>query len=114
MKKYTHICAFIIFLITSSSSFAQYFTVSTSTSVVTDGAVTIDYGGGTVTNNGTITNTDGTLKFSGGITFAGSGTTNTKNLIVAHSGDSSTLNNRINTTRIHINKCQKQIFQPVN
>ena len=98
MKKNTHICAFIIFLITSSSSFAQYFTVSTSTSVVTDGAVTIDYGGGTVTNNGTITNTDGTLKFSGGITFAGSGTTNTKNLIVAHSGDSSTLNNRINVT----------------
>ena len=88
--------AFLLFLL-SSSSFAQNFTISSGTSIVTSGAVTINYGGGTLTNNGTLTNTDGTLSFSDPVTFAGSGTTNSKNLTVAHSG-TSTLNNRINVT----------------
>jgi hypothetical protein len=97
MKKIPQfLIAFLLFLL-SSSSFAQNFTISSGTSIVTSGAVTINYGGGTLTNNGTITNTDGTLSFSDPVTFAGSGTTNSKNLTVAHSG-TSTLNNRINVT----------------
>ena len=97
MKKIPQfLIAFLLFLL-SSSSFAQNFTISSGTSIVTSGAVTINYGGGTLTNNGTLTNTDGTLSFSDPVTFAGSGTTNSKNLTVAHSG-TSTLNNRINVT----------------
>ena len=97
MKKIPQfLIAFLLFLL-SSSSFAQNFTISSGTSIVTSGAVTINYGGGTLTNNGTLTNTDGTLSFSDSVTFAGSGTTNSKNLTVAHSG-TSTLNNRINVT----------------
>ena len=97
MKKIPQfLIAFLLFLL-SSSSFAQNFTISSGTSIVTSGAVTINYGGGTLTNNGTITNTEGTLSFSGPVTVSGANTINTKNLTVAHSG-TSTLNNRINVT----------------
>ena len=97
MKKIPQfLIAFLLFLL-SSSLFAQNFTINTGTSIVTSGAVTINYGGGTLTNNGTITNTEGSLSFSGPVTFAGSGTINTKNLTIAHSG-TSTLNNRINVS----------------
>jgi len=97
MKKIPQfLIAFLLFLL-SSSSFAQNFTISSGTSIVTSGAVTINYGGGTLTNNGTLTNTDGTLSFSGPVTVEGANAINTKNLTVAHSGIS-TLNNRINVT----------------
>lgn len=85
----------VVFLLLSSFvSFSQNFTISNGASLVTTGTVTIDYSGGTLTNNGTITNTDGTLSFSGPVTFNGSGTTNTGNFKVAHSG-TSLLSNRI-------------------
>lgn len=97
MKKIPQfLIAFLLFLL-SSSSFSQAFNVDSGASIVTTGAVTIDYGGGTLTNNGTITNTDGTLRFSSLVTVAGTNAINTKNLTVAHSG-TSTLNNRINVT----------------
>ena len=73
------------------------FRVASGTQLITSGAVTIDYKGGTFTNNGTITNTNGTLGFSAPVTFAGTGTTNTKDLKVEHVGNSQ-LNNRINVT----------------
>jgi hypothetical protein len=88
--------AVLLFLV-SSSSFTQSFTISSGASIVTTGAVTIDYGGGTLTNNGIITNTEGTLIFSGPVTFSGSGTTTTKNLTIAHSS-TSLLSNRITMT----------------
>jgi hypothetical protein len=88
--------ATLLFLF-ASSSFAQNFTISNGASIVTNGAVTIDYSGGTLTNSGTITNTDGTLSFSGPVTVAGANKINTKNLKVAHSG-ASVLNNRITMT----------------
>jgi hypothetical protein len=97
MKKIPQfLIAFLLFLL-SSSSFSQNFTISSGTSIVTSGAVTIDYSGGTLTNDGTLTNTDGTLSFSGPVTVEGANAINTKNLTVAHSGIS-TLNNRINVT----------------
>jgi hypothetical protein len=71
------------------------FSISSGTNLVTSGAVTIDYGGGTLTNNGSFNNTTGTLAFSGPVTFAGSSATDTKDLKVAHAG-TSLLNNRIN------------------
>jgi len=70
------------------------FQIASGTKVVTSGAVAINYNGGTLTNNGTITNFDGTLAFSSPVTFAGSGTTQTKDLKISHTGDSQ-LNNRI-------------------
>jgi len=90
---------FFTFLLFSffNGSFAQNFVVSIGTSIVTNGAVTIDYGGGTLTNNGTLTNTSGTLSFSGPVTFDGSGTTNTKNFKIGHTG-TSLLSNRIFVT----------------
>ena len=97
MKKIPHFFIALLLFLVSSSSFSQNFTISNGASIVTNGAVTIDYGGGTLTNNGTVTNTDGTLSFSGPVTFAGSGTTNTKNFTVAHSG-TSLLSNRISMT----------------
>jgi hypothetical protein len=46
-------------------------------------AFTIDYSGGDWINNGTISSTEGTL-ISGPVAYAGSGTTNIKDLKVAH------------------------------
>ena len=97
MKKITPIFILLLFLLFFNSSFAQNITLSNGAYIVTNGAVTINYGGGTLTNNGTITNTEGTLSFSGPVTFAGSGTTTTKNLTIAHSG-TSLLSNRITMT----------------
>ena len=97
MKKITPIFILLLFLLFFNSSFAQNITLSNGAYIVTNGAVTINYGGGTLTNNGTITNTEGTLSFSGPVTFAGSGTTTTKNFTVAHSG-TSLLSNRITMT----------------
>jgi hypothetical protein len=97
MKKITPIFILLLFLLFYKSSFAQNITLSNGAYIVTNGAVTINYGGGTLTNNGTITNTEGTLSFSGPVTFAGSGTTTTKNLTIAHSG-TSLLSNRITMT----------------
>jgi hypothetical protein len=73
------------------------FSISSGTNLVTSGTVTIDYGGGTLTNNGSFNNTTGTLAFSGPVTFAGSSATDTKDLKVAHAG-TSLLNNRINVS----------------
>lgn len=78
----------------SSSLYSQSFNISDGASVVTNGAVTIDYSGGALINDGSITISDGTLRFSGPVAFSGSGTTNIKNFTVAHSGTSS-LSNRI-------------------
>jgi hypothetical protein len=99
MKKNSQIFIAILLVLFASSSFSQNFTISNGTSIVTTDAVTIDYGGGTLTNDGTITNTDGTLIFSGPVIFAGSGITTTKNLNIAHS-ETSALNNRINVTGV--------------
>jgi hypothetical protein len=97
MKKIPQfLIAFLLFLL-YSSSFSQNFTISSGTRIVTSGAVTINYGGGTLTNDGILINTDGTLRFSGPVTVAGTNAINTKNLTVTHSG-TNTLNNRINVT----------------
>jgi hypothetical protein len=98
MKKNSRFFIAALLFLSASSSFSQAaFNVSSGASIVITGAVTIDYGGGTLTNNGTITNTDGTLRFSGPVTFAGANTINTKNFTVAHSG-TSVLSNRITVT----------------
>lgn len=98
MKKNSQFFIAVLLLLSASSSFSQAaLNVSSGASIVTTGAVTIDYGGGTLTNNGTITNTDGTLIFSGPVTVAGANTINTKNLTIAHSG-TSLLSNRITMT----------------
>jgi hypothetical protein len=97
MKKNLRFFIAALLFLYGSSSFAQAFNVSNGANIVTSGAVTIDYGGGTFTNNGTLNNADGTIRFSGPVTFAGVSTTNTKNLTVAHSG-TSVLNNRITVT----------------
>lgn len=94
VKKFPKHLIVVFLLLSSFVSFSQNFTISNGASLVTTGTVTIDYSGGTLTNNGTITNTDGTLSFSGPVTFDGSGTTNTGNFKVAHSG-TSLLSNRI-------------------
>ena len=96
IKKPKIFIATLLFL-SASSSFSQAFKISSGASIVTAGAVTIDYGGGTLTNDGTITNSDGTLSFSGSVSVAGANTINTKNFTVAHSG-TSLLNNRITVT----------------
>ena len=97
MKKNSQFFIAVLLFLVSNSLFAQNFTISSGASIVTSGAVTIDYGGGTLTNNGTLTNTGGTLRFSGPVTVAGANTINTKNFTVAHSG-TSLLNNRITVT----------------
>ena len=97
MKKNSQFLIAVLLFLLSSSSFSQSFTISSGASIVTSGAVTIDYGGGTLINNGIITNTGGTLRFSGPVTVAGANTINTKNFTVAHSG-TSLLNNRITVT----------------
>lgn len=94
VKKFPKHLIVVFLLLSSFVSFSQNFTISNGASLVTTGTVTIDYSGGTLTNNGIITNTDGTLSFSGPVTFNGSGTTNTGNFKVAHSG-TSLLSNRI-------------------
>ncbi len=97
MKKNSQFLIAVLLFLVSNSLFAQNFTISNGASIVTSGAVTIDYGGGTLTNNGTLTNTGGTLRFSGPVTVAGANTINTKNFTVAHSG-TSLLNNIITVT----------------
>jgi hypothetical protein len=97
MKKNSRFFISVLLFLLSSSSFSQNFTIGSGTRIVTSGAVTINYGGGNLTNDGTLTNTDGTLSFSGPVTVEGANAINTKNLTVAHSG-TSTLNNRINVT----------------
>jgi hypothetical protein len=97
MKKNPQIFIAVLLFLVSSSSFAQNFNINNGASIITSGAVTIDYSGGTLTNNGILNNTDGTLRFSGPVTVAGANTTNTKNFTVAHSG-TSLLNNRITVT----------------
>lgn len=97
MKKIARFSVLLFLLY--NSSFAQNFIINNGTSIVTVGTIIIDYGGGTLTNNGTITNTDGTLRFSGSVNFDGSGTTNTKNFTIAHPG-TSVLNNSIDVTGV--------------
>jgi hypothetical protein len=77
----------------------QGFTVGVGTHIVSSGGVTIDYSGGGWTNDGTITSTDGTLGFSGPVAYSGTGTTNIKDLKVAHSG-TSLLSSRITMTGV--------------
>jgi hypothetical protein len=99
MKNKAQFFIAVLLFVVNSSSFSQaVFNVSSGASIVTNGAVTIDYAGGTLTNNGTIDNTAGTLSFSGPVTVAGTNTINTKNFTVAHSGTTSILNNRISVT----------------
>lgn len=96
MKNKKQILTQLTILLTIISSFSQNVTISNGANIVTSGAVTIDYGGGTLINNGNFNMTNGTLKFSAPVLFAnGSGTTNINNLNVAHSG-TSVLNNKIN------------------
>ncbi len=95
-KNHQILVAGLLFL-SSSSLFSQSFNISSGASIVASGDVTIDYGGGTLTNNGTITSIDGTLSFSGPVTVEGVNNINTKNFTVAHSGQS-LLNNRIIVT----------------
>ncbi|MCF6142229.1 leucine-rich repeat domain-containing protein, partial [Flavobacterium sp. K77] len=71
--------------------------INSNTKLTTSGNVVINVQGGALTNNGTISNINGTLTFSAPVTFAGTGTTNTRNLKIEHTG-SSRLNNRINVT----------------
>ncbi|MFZ4435763.1 MAG: T9SS type A sorting domain-containing protein [Flavobacterium psychrophilum] len=98
MKNNTQFFVFYLLILLSSSLSAQpNFNISDGTKFICNGEITIDYSGGTFTNDGTITNTEGTLRFSSPVTFAGSGTTNTKNLTVTHSG-TSLLSNRISVT----------------
>jgi hypothetical protein len=97
MKKNSKLFIATLLFLFASSLFAQNFTISNGASIITSGAVTIDYSGGALTNDGTITNTEGTLSFSGPVTVAGANTINTKNFTVAHSG-TSLLNNRITVT----------------
>lgn len=95
-KKLFTICV-MLFLVGIESFAQNTLNVSNGTQLVTSGAVTIDYKGGTFTNNGIIANPSGTLAFSAPVTFVGTGTTNTKNLEIVHTGNSQ-LNNRINVT----------------
>jgi hypothetical protein len=99
MKKNFRFFVALLLISFSSISFSQNFSIANGASIVTNGAITIDYGGGTLTNNGTLTNTDGTLSFSGPVTVDGSSTITTKNLKVAHSG-TSLLSNRIFVTGV--------------
>jgi hypothetical protein len=96
-KKLFTISSFFLFLGMQSMVAQNTLNVSAGTQLITSGAVTIDYKGGTFTNNGTLTNPNGTIAFSAPVTFAGTGTTNTKDLKVEHVGNSQ-LNNRINVT----------------
>lgn len=68
--------------------------IGNNSNVVTSGNVTINVKGGTFINNGTMTNNNGALAFSAPVTFLGTGTTNTKNLVLNHTGTSD-LYNRI-------------------
>lgn len=70
------------------------FTLASGTQLVSSGNVSINYNGGTLTNNGTLTNTNGSLAFTSPVTFEGMGTTTTNNLRIQHAGTSQ-LNNRI-------------------
>lgn len=97
IKKNHQILIAALLFLSTCSTFSQSFNISSGASIVTSGAVTIDYGGGTLINNGTITSTDGTLSFSGPVTVEGVNNITTKNFKVAHSG-TSLLNNRINVT----------------
>lgn len=95
-KKLFTICV-ILFLVGIESFAQNTLNVSNGTQLVTTGTVTINYKGGTFSNNGIIANPSGTLAFSAPVTFAGTGTTNTKNLKIDHTGNSQ-LNNSINVT----------------
>jgi|GEM_PF-5677814 len=86
-----------ITLFLMSFSNAQDVFITAGTTISSSGAAIINFGSGTVTNNGVIANSDGTLIFSGPGAFSGAGTTHTKNLTVAHSG-TSVLNNTIEVT----------------
>jgi hypothetical protein len=97
MKKNSQFLIAVLLFLLSSSSFSQNFTIGSGTRIVTSGAVTIDYGGGNLINDGILTNTEGTLRFSGPVTVEGANAINTKNFTVAHSG-TSLLNNRITVT----------------
>lgn len=99
MKKNFRFFIALLLLSFSSNSFSQNFSIANGASIVTNGAITIDYSGGTLTNNGTLTSSDGTLSFSGPVTFDGSSTITTKNLNVAHSG-TSLLSNRVLVTGV--------------
>lgn len=72
-------------------------TISNNTNLITSGNVTINFKGGIVTNNGTITNSNGSLAFSAPVVFEGTGTTNTRNLKINHTG-TSLISNRINVS----------------
>lgn len=95
-NKIQFLIAFTVFLSFNNVK-AQNFSISSGTQLVTSGAATITFSGGTMTNNGTITATDASLVFKGAITYDGSGTATTKNLNLDHSG-TSTLNNTLQVT----------------
>ncbi len=96
MKFNQYASILLLTLMATHGSIAQNtFRVSAAAKVVTSGNVTINYNGGTLTNDGMISNNQGSLDFSAPVIFAGTGTTTTNNLRIQHSG-TSTLNNRIN------------------
>lgn len=97
MKKKQFNLSMSLLLITISSAFSQHLTISSGAKIVTSGAIQINCGVSTFTNNGTFANDSGTLIFSAPVTFAGSGVANTKNMTVNHSG-TSLLNNHISVT----------------
>lgn len=98
MKKNSQFFIAVLLLLSVSSSFSQTtLKVNSGASIVTTGNVTINHGGGTLTNDGTLNNTNGTLSFSGPVTVSGATAINTKNLTVAHTG-TSLLNSRIAVT----------------
>jgi len=73
------------------------FVVRAGTNIVSSGEVTIAYNGGTWRNDGNISNREGTIVFTEPVDFAGNGSTNTQDFIIAHGGTSN-LYNRINVT----------------
>ncbi len=96
MKFKRYVSILLLTLLAAHGSVAQNtFRVSTVAKVVTSGNVTINYKGGTLTNDGTISNNGGSLDFSAPVTFGGTGATTTNNLRIKHAG-TSVLNSRIN------------------
>jgi hypothetical protein len=87
----------VLFFSISNSVAQNSFVVSSGTNMVSTGEVTIAYDGGTWRNDGIINNREGTLVFTEPVSFAGNGSTNTQDFIIAHGG-ASNLYNRINVT----------------
>lgn len=91
--------AIVLFFSFSNLVAQKSFVVSAGTNILSSGEVTIAYNGGTWRNDGNISNREGTIVFTEPVDFAGNGTTNTRDFIIAHSGTSK-LDNRITVTGV--------------